>query len=238
MSSTARPDAATPDLEEPRETAPGPRRYQMGAAVRCDDGPCGYLGRLVVDPLSETVTHLIVEPRHRHARARLVPVAMIDADDAELRLRCSAVTFHALQHAQETDFLPVRDTPPTEYPYAGLGGALTMLPWPYYAPAHEVRTHERIPPGEVEIRRGEHLHATDGTIGKVDGLIVGHEGEHVTHVLLQEGHLWGTRQVTIPIDAVARIDGEGVHVSLSKTQVAALPGLELASPVAGVDRAP
>lgn len=88
--------------------------------------------------------------------------------------------------------------------------------------------HECIPLGDVEVCRGEHLHASDGTVGRVEGLLVDRAGTHVTHVLLKEGHLWGARQVTVPIDAVARIDGDGVHVSLTRDQVAALPGVEIA----------
>ena len=46
------------------------------------------------------------------------------------------------------------------------------------------------------------VHATDGEIGKVEGLVVEPAHGHVTHVLLQEGHLWGRKEVAIPIGAV------------------------------------
>jgi hypothetical protein len=49
------------------------------------------------------------------------------------------------------------------------------------------------PLNEVEVRRGEHVHATDGDIGRVQGLVIDPSDHHVTHVLLQEGHLWGRR---------------------------------------------
>src|SRR5208282_4376779 len=60
-------------------------------------------------------------------------------------------------------------------------------------------TCDRMPPGEVEVRRGDHVLATDGAIGHVKGLVVDPDDHHVTHVLLDEGHLWAHRRVTIPI---------------------------------------
>ena len=34
--------------------------------------------------------------------------------------------------------------------------------------------HERIPLGEVEVRRGEPVHAEGGVVGRVEGLVVDH----------------------------------------------------------------
>jgi hypothetical protein len=83
-------------------------------------------------------------------------------------------------------------------------------------------TSDRIPAGKVEVRRGEHVHATDGPIGKVRGLAVVTRGHHVTHILLDEGHLWGQRRVAIPIGAVAGFS-DGVRLSLTRDEVRDLP---------------
>ena len=111
------------------------------------------------------------------------------------------------------------------------GGGMSyqgMMVWPYWALAQIAVRHESVPLGEVEIRRGEHVHAPDGAIGRVQGLVVDPADQHVTHVLLQEGHLWGAKDVAIPISAVTGIDGAGVHVSTSKHAIADLPAIELA----------
>ena len=76
------------------------------------------------------------------------------------------------------------------------------------------------------MRRGDRVHATDGEIGKVEGLVVDAHGGHVTHVVLQEGHVWGRKDVAIPIGAVTRMD-EGVTVSMSKHEIGALPAVDL-----------
>jgi sporulation protein YlmC with PRC-barrel domain len=76
--------------------------------------------------------------------------------------------------------------------------------------------------GEVAVRRGDHVHATDGRIGLVQGLVIDPADHHVTHVLLQEGHLWGRKEVAIPISAVTRVD-DGIRLNISKQDVQDLP---------------
>ena len=44
----------------------------------------------------------------------------------------------------------------------------------------------------------------------------------MTHVLLAEGHLWGRKQVAIPIGAMTRQDQE-IRVDLTKQQIEMLP---------------
>ena len=85
---------------------------------------------------------------------------------------------------------------------------------------------DRVPAGEVEVRRGDHVHATDGAIGRVRGLVIDPSDHQVTHALLDEGHLWGEKRVAIPISAVADVE-DGVQLNLSKDQVRDLPAVEL-----------
>jgi hypothetical protein len=44
----------------------------------------------------------------------------------------------------------------------------------------------------------------------------------VSHVLLAEGHLWGRKEVAIPISAVRSVE-DGIELRLSKKDVADLP---------------
>ena len=205
--------------------------FTIGSAVTCSDGPCGEVRRVVVDALARSLTHLVVEPKHRSGLGRLVPLDLVESDtEAEgVRLRCTLAEFDALPGAEETDFLP-----------GGSGyeayEAHEAYYWPYFglevgadpelANASGVVTRDRLPPGEVGVRRGARVHATDGEIGKVEGLVVQPAGGHVTHVLLQEGHVWGRKQVAIPIDAVTKID-EDVWVAMAKEEIEELPPVSL-----------
>jgi len=79
-----------------------------------------------------------------------------------------------------------------------------------------------IPGGEAEVGPGDPVHAVDGEIGRVQGFVVNSDDDRVTHVLLQEGHLWGRKEVAIPMSAVIRVD-EGIRLNLTRKQVGELP---------------
>ena len=46
--------------------------------------------------------------------------------------------------------------------------------------------------------------------------------DKVTCIVLREGHLWGRKQVAIPVSAVASID-DGIRLNITKQQVEDLP---------------
>ncbi len=203
--------------------------FTIGAQASCTDGVCGDVTRVVVDPITRTVTHLVVEPKHRIALGRLVPLTLVDATTGEIHLRCTLAQFQKLDWAEETQFLPGIGGYPgydpgqvLTWPYYGLdgGGGLGMgnMPQPVIL--------DRVPLGEVAIRRGEQVHATDGVIGRVQGLVVDPDNHHVTHVLLQEGHLWGRKKVAIPITAVTEVDN-GIRLSITKQEVQDLPTVDV-----------
>jgi sporulation protein YlmC with PRC-barrel domain len=83
--------------------------------------------------------------------------------------------------------------------------------------------------GEVQVRRGDHVHATDGEIGLVEGLVIDPANHQVTHVLLQEGHLLGRKEVAIPISAVTGIE-TGIRLNHSRQQVEDLPPVPVNRP--------
>jgi hypothetical protein len=48
-------------------------------------------------------------------------------------------------------------------------------------------------------------------------------------VLLQEGHLWGRKEVAIPISAVASNSG-GIQLNIAKQEVQDLPSVDIDHP--------
>jgi sporulation protein YlmC with PRC-barrel domain len=63
----------------------------------------------------------------------------------------------------------------------------------------------------------------------VQGLVIDPSDHHVTHVLLDEGHLWGKKRVAIPISTVKDVK-DGVRLNLTKDQVRDLPPVDLDHP--------
>jgi hypothetical protein len=218
-------------------------RFTIGAKASCSDGTCGEVTRVIVDPVAEAVTHLVVEPEHRGGPGRLVPLRLIDATADQVRLSCTQAEFEELDPAEETRFLPGTSD------YAGYGPGQVGY-WPYYGLGASVGlvggiggglsgigggispqtvTSDTTPQGEVDVRRGDPVEATDGNIGRVQGLVIDRGSRHVTHVLLQEGHLWGRKQVAIPISAVASTV-DGIRLRISKQDVQDLPPVDVDHP--------
>jgi hypothetical protein len=94
----------------------------------------------------------------------------------------------------------------------------------------QTTTEDRVPQGEVQVRRGEHVHATDGEIGRIHGFVIDPTDHQLTHILLDEGHLWGKKTVAIPIGSVKDVNA-GVRLSLTKAEVGDLPEIDLADPL-------
>ena len=187
-------------------------RFTIGGHVEATDGRCGHLTRVIVDPVAEALTHLVVAPGRHEELARLVPVDLVvSVEDDLIRLDCTKKQFEQLDPAEDVRFLGA-DAPPAAI--GGLGMPLGHHPKPMFS--------DRVPAGEVEIHRGDSVHARDGWIGAVQGLVIDPVDHHVTHVILQEGHVWGRRQVAIPIGAANRV-GEEIRVDLTKDEIEALP---------------
>ena len=201
--------------------------FTIGAGVSCADGPCGTLSRLIVEPESQAVTHLVVEPRH-HGPGRLVPVGLAGTAGGGIRLSCSRDEFGKLDAAEEKDLLRADGGYPIDNPDMRIAGRVDRLMTASlrHNDGNRVSTQDVIPLGEVDVRRGEPVFATDGEIGRIQGLAIDPASHHVSHVLLEEGHLWGRKEVAIPIRAVTRVD-DIIRLTISKQQVQDLPPVDL-----------
>jgi hypothetical protein len=219
--------------------------FAIGSEVVCSDGACGELMRVVVNPVARVLTHLVVERRFQQGTGRLVPIDLVETAAHEVRLRCSMSEFEALEEAEEKHLV---QGAPGQWGY----GQGQMLSLPYFplgmgmgmggmgmggmgmggmgmrgmGMGPQTTIEDRVPEGEVEVRRGEHVHATDGAIGQIHGFVIDPTDHHVTHVLLDEGHLWGKKRVAIPIGAVKDVT-DGVRLTLTKREVGDLPPVEL-----------
>ncbi len=208
---------------------------RIGAAANCTDGACGQVSRIIVNPVAREVTHLVVDPKHRYGPGRLVPVDLVDATTGQIRLRCTLAEFQTLQPAEETEAVP--DLDPAGHAHARVQKQLRLglgVVWPVRDPggreAPQEVTVDSVPFGEVEVHRDLTVCVTDGEIGQVQGLVVEPGGHRVTHVLLQEGHLRGRKEVAIPIGAVTKIGTLLIHLSLTKHQVKDLPPVDIDHP--------
>lgn len=207
-------------------------KLELGSPVRCIDGPFGELADVVIDPLTRRVTHLVVAPHHRHRLARIVPIDVAAAENGRrpaVSLRCKVADARRFPSVQEFAYLRLGEFPANDPDWDV--GIETVLALPYYGyddfaqvdyDPHVSETYDRVPKDEVEIRRASEVTSADGhRLGHVDGFLVDAD-DQITHVVLERGHLWGRREVTIPIGAVTRVETDSVTLRFAKDEVGAL----------------
>jgi sporulation protein YlmC with PRC-barrel domain len=194
----------------------------INVEVWCAGQLCGRSTTLIVNPVNARITHLVVLEKDFPYIERLVPVeTILDSSSNSIQLRCDKAKLSAMEPFKETDFISagrLESTLPYGAPY---------LFWPYslYEGTPMPLEHERIPPGEVGIRRGTPVKAIDGQVGKVDEFLVNPGTDDITHLILREGHLWGKRDVTIPVSEIERIADDGVYLKLDKQVIGTLPAV-------------
>jgi sporulation protein YlmC with PRC-barrel domain len=199
---------------------------QVNAPVECRDGLCGRCTELILDPKTEQVTHLVVrEDRAPHTQ-RLVPITQVlETRPHWIHLRCTRDELTAMEDYMSQE--KVRVNVPLPY----WPGEYTMQPI-YISDTTEITLdRERVPQGEVALHRGARVHATDGPIGQVDEFLIDSTNGHITHLVLRVGHLWGKRDVTIPVSEIDRIEQDSIYLKLNKLLIGALPAVPVHKPL-------
>jgi uncharacterized membrane protein len=202
----------------------------LKAKVECGDGLCGESTAVIVDPLTKKMTHFVVYIEEIHPPPeRLVPVGLVMETTPELiRLDCTRD-----EVARMAPFIATRYIPKDQPDYSMYQGGEASTEWyqPYATttvgtPYTEV-VEELVPEGEQALHRGARVEASDGHVGLVGELVVDESGSHITHLVLQEGHLWGKREVTLPLSAIERVEGDTVTLELDKKAIGQLPAIPL-----------
>jgi len=196
----------------------------VNAEVYCGDGLCGQSTYLIVNPVSQQVTHLVVKEKQATHAERLVPVNLVtETTHDQVRLGCTQDELARMETFIETEY--IREGIPDYERYED-----SYMVWPYRVPevtkTVAVR-HKRVPHGELAVGRGARVHAGNGRIGRVDEFLVDPQDGHITHLILREGHLWGQKDVTIPISEIERIEENVVHLKLNKRDVGKLPAIPI-----------
>jgi sporulation protein YlmC with PRC-barrel domain len=187
--------------------------------VKCCGRNCGRSTHIVLNPVTKEITHLVVKQRAFPYSERLVPLdLMVESTPRMIRLRCDAPDLDAMDEFIETEFIRSEET-------HIVGGPSMMWPYTYTTEEYLPQDHERIPVGKLAIRRGARVVARDGQVGRVDEFVVDRRSEHITHLVMREGHLWEQQDVVIPVSYIEHIDDNTVYLNIDKASVAVLPAV-------------
>jgi uncharacterized protein YrrD len=190
----------------------------INASITCTDGPGGHSTAIILNPVSNLITHLVVREPGLLGVERMVPVELVTASTPE------QIDLHTTldELAQMAPFISNHYLPPAPG-FAAVSGAGTML-WPFMSNQSPVEvSDENVATDELTIHRGAHVHATDGHVGEVERFLVDQTSSRMTHLVLHEGHLWNQQDVTIPIMQIDHIEDNTIFLKLSKQQIAELP---------------
>jgi sporulation protein YlmC with PRC-barrel domain len=192
----------------------------VNAEVHCADGLCGRSVCVIVNPVTRQITHLVVAEKDFPHTQRLVPVDLVtDSTPHLIHLRCV-----------KADLATQKPFVETEYIQGNMAYSMYMADqyrmWPYVIPETLLPIeHIHIPPGELAVHRGVRVQATDGHVGQVDEFLVNPVNGYISHLILREGHLWGQKDVTIPVSQIARIEENTVYLKLDRRGIEALPAV-------------
>lgn len=202
----------------------------MNVDVYCSDGLGGSSGQIIVNPTSNQVTHLVVRGKVAPHTEYMVPISqMMDSTPDMIKLSCTMAGLATMEHFIRIDTIE-NDAKSMGYSTEryGLTGNLSMgyNAFPYASGEHftvRIKT-EAIPSGEILLTRGAHVHAKDGRqIGRLDGFLADPFTGQITHLVLREGHLWGQKDVTIPVAQIDHMKEEGIYLKLDKATLSSLP---------------
>ena len=207
---------------------------RTNASVSCVDGHAGDAGHVqafILDPVKKEVTHLVVGKHEFDGSSlRLVHIDVVkDAVQDQVQLSCTLAELAAMDPFVETRYLGPDEIDPYIPDYVSMETGQYMSPYTIdmYPAGMDVGV-EAVPHGELAIHRGASVEATDGKIGHVGEFVVQPESGHITHVVLQKGHLWRKKEIAVPISHIKQVLDDVVHLDLDKDAVEALPEPSLA----------
>ncbi len=199
----------------------------LNAQVECTDGAYGRSEFVLVDPVADKVTDMVVKEDASPNTELIVPVDFVTGTVAEtIQLRCSKAELKNMKPFVKTKYVEEL-VPGRDFGYrGGLYGLGTYYYLPYASAArtvYESVEKQQVPPGELAISRGTRVEAKDGYIGNVDEFVVNPENGHITHLVMRKGHLWGKKDVIIPLSALGDTHDDTVFLKIDKHQIESLP---------------
>ena len=192
----------------------------LNANVSCFDGAAGRSTVIVVDPHTEKVTHVVVDSQ---GTEYLVPIdAILESGTDHIQLHWSLAELAKAERYDKVVYVGDGSAgglgvPSMVYPTTMDAGFMTESVELSYL------NEEQIPENELAIHRGAHVEASDGRVGQIDEFLIDSATGQITHLVLRQGHLWGKKDVTVPLSAIDRIQEDVVFLKLDKAAVEQLP---------------
>ena len=136
------------------------------------DGPAGRSAYVIVNPVNQLLTHLVVREEWPPFAEHMVQVDRVeDTSPNSIKLSCTLDQLRKMEPFEFEQYIRVKS--PNYEKWQG-----SMVAWPYVLPAHNSTFDEEryiplevenTPPGELAVRRGARVEAKDGFIAATGG---------------------------------------------------------------------
>lgn len=215
-------------------------QFKQGTGVfTADDRKVGTIDRVVMDPRTKELSHVVVRKGVLFTEDKVVPLVLIArADKDRIVLRGDIGDLDALPQFEETDYIPlVESTAGPEsrstydvaalYWYPPVGVAAWNYPgYPGPGPIYVTRTERHIPEGTVALKEGSKVISNDDHhVGNVERVFTDSRTDRVTHFVISQGLILTERKL-IPVAWVSTVMEDEVHLSVDRQLLDRLPRYE------------
>lgn len=217
-------------------------QIKNSAAVFTADGKdVGRIDRVVLDPRTHEITHVVVRKGWLFTEDKVVPVSLVDRiSEDEVFLRDDAEGFDELPNFEETYYVQTDDGPQVQggtagrsaigpVDYASYAPSLYWYPpagamWPgYYTGAYgypmtnyTTHTEQNIPEGTVGLREGADVLTADGEhVGTVEQVLTNDQLNRATHLVISAGMLFKEKRL-IPVDWILDVEEETIRLGVRR----------------------
>lgn len=185
-----------------------------------DNEKVGEIDRVVIDPRTKKVTHVVISKGLLFKEDKVVPIDLVDSAKED-RVTLRSDTIDALPEFEERRYIPLdQDELPPDYSanYAmpmywypfGSGGLEPYILAP--VPPHTVVTERNIPARTVALQEGASVVSADGKdVGGIERVFVDPNTDQAMSFLVSDGLLL-KKHMIIPTAWVSKIEQDQVHV--------------------------
>ncbi len=210
-------------------------QFQQNASVVAADGrSVGQIERVVVNPETRDVTHIVVRGGSLFKKEeRVLPIDLIaGTDESRITLRDDAGDLASLPPFEEKRLVgkemeEPRESSPTVLPPSVYGPVLTGVS---KEPAHTgeefiVKTEQNIPEGSVALKEGAKVITAEGKqVGSVERVLADAPSDQATHLLVSTGMLNREKKL-VPITWVSLMEEDEVHLQVEQDSLKELAGV-------------
>jgi uncharacterized protein YrrD len=215
-------------------------QFKENAEVVTSDGQkVGKIDRVVFDPKSNELTHLVVQKGFLFTEDKVVPLNFVEsAIEERVVLKEGQLDLDEFPNFEEAHYVPVEEAGGSEQrAHDGLDRLAWYYPVPGSAwwrqrslanpgiskPPYVRKTEVNIPEGTVALEEGAKVVSSEGEhVGNIERVYADEEEQRVTHLLISKGLISKSRKL-IPSMWVDSVREDEVRLSISERFVEKLP---------------